>query len=88
MCPFSQALVRAVSPVQVMAPGLQQIADELEVALLAGLHQEGRGPKLQVRPGLDQEVGHLKEAATAGQGQGRLLGFLSLSIDVSSLGTR
>ena len=67
-------------------PGLEQVADQLEVTLLAGLHQGGRGPELQVRPGLDQEDSHLKEAATAGQGQGRLLGLLSLSVDVSSLG--
>ena len=64
------------------------VAHQLEVALLARLHQGGRGPELQVRPGLDQEVGHLKEAAAAGQGQGRLLGLLSLSVDVSSLETK
>ena len=56
------------------------------MTLLAGLHQGGGGPELQVRPSLDQEVSHLKEAAAAGQGQGRLLGLLSLSVDVSSLG--
>ena len=66
--------------------GLQQVADQLEVSLLAGLHQGGRGSELQVSPGLDQEVSNLKEAAAAGQREGRLLGLLSLSVDVSSLG--
>ena len=65
-------------------PGLEEVPHEVEVALLAGLHQGRGGAQLEVGAGLDEEVGHLEEAAAAGQGERRLLRLVSLGVDVSS----
>lgn len=37
----------------------QEVLDELQVALLCGLHERRGAAKLDISAGLDEEVGHL-----------------------------
>lgn len=72
---------------QAVFPGLtgsEQVLDQLQVSLLRSLHQRGGAAQLDVGPRLDEEVRHLQEAATASQGQRRLLGLLRLGVNVST----
>ena len=65
-------------------PCLQEVLDQVQMALLGGLHERCAGSELDLGPRLDQEVRHLHEAAAARQGQGGLLGLLRLGVDVGA----
>lgn len=55
------------------------------MALLRRLHERRGRAELDVRAGLDEKVGHLREAAAAGERERRLLRLLRLCVDVGAL---
>ena len=56
------------------------------MSFLGSLHEGCTAAELNVGPGGDEEVSDVKEPSTAGQGQGGLLGLLSLGVDVGICG--
>ena len=63
--------------------GFKEVVNKLEMSLLSSFHKWCTASQLNISPSRDQEISHVQEATTAGQGESRLLSLLSLGIDIS-----